>query len=95
MHKKGYCHRDLKPENLLLDRRENLKLIDFGLCAQPKGGINLAYLGTACGSPAYAAPVNRIIKNDLFIVSFFLGNHCWNELSRRCGKQKFDYFPPF
>ncbi|CAF0784598.1 unnamed protein product [Rotaria sordida] len=56
MHKKGYCHRDLKPENLLLDRRENLKLIDFGLCAQPKGGINLAYLGTACGSPAYAAP---------------------------------------
>ncbi|CAF0991818.1 unnamed protein product [Rotaria magnacalcarata] len=43
-------------ENLLLDRRENLKLIDFGLCAQPKGGINLAYLGTACGSPAYAAP---------------------------------------
>ncbi|CAF0808262.1 unnamed protein product [Adineta steineri] len=56
MHKKGYCHRDLKPENLLLDRRESLKLIDFGLCAQPKAGINLAYLGTACGSPAYAAP---------------------------------------
>ncbi len=46
-------------ENLLLDRRENLKLIDFGLCAQPKGGINLAYLGTACGSPAYAAPVKK------------------------------------
>ena len=46
-------------ENLLLDRRENLKLIDFGLCAQPKGGINLAYLGTACGSPAYAAPVDK------------------------------------
>ncbi|CAF2410518.1 unnamed protein product [Rotaria sp. Silwood2] len=21
-------------------------------------GINLAYLGTACGSPAYAAPIN-------------------------------------
>ncbi|CAF3413828.1 unnamed protein product [Rotaria sp. Silwood1] len=56
MHKKGYCHRDLKPENLLLDHKENFKLIDFGLCAQPKGDINLVYLGTACGSPAYAAP---------------------------------------
>ncbi|CAF0989899.1 unnamed protein product [Rotaria sp. Silwood1] len=56
MHQKGYCHRDLKPENLLLDHKENFKLIDFGLCAQPKGDINLVYLGTACGSPAYAAP---------------------------------------
>jgi len=73
MHKKGYCHRDLKPENLLLDRRENLKLIDFGLCAQPKGGINLAYLGTACGSPAYAAPVNRTTKEKSrrFVYSIF------------------------
>ncbi|CAF0949628.1 unnamed protein product [Didymodactylos carnosus] len=56
IHKRGYCHRDLKPENLLLDRRDNLKLIDFGLCAQPKGGISVEQLGTACGSPAYAAP---------------------------------------
>jgi maternal embryonic leucine zipper kinase len=51
----------------LLDRRENLKLIDFGLCAQPKGGINLAYLGTACGSPAYAAPVEIQNKNNCHI----------------------------
>jgi len=48
-----------------------LKLIDFGLCAQPKGGINLAYLGTACGSPAYAAPVDKQgILIDLSIFYF-------------------------
>ncbi|XP_050392898.1 maternal embryonic leucine zipper kinase [Patella vulgata] len=55
IHIKGYAHRDLKPENLLLDEDQNLKLIDFGLCAKPKGGME-NHLFTCCGSPAYAAP---------------------------------------
>ncbi|XP_075544061.1 maternal embryonic leucine zipper kinase-like [Dermacentor variabilis] len=55
IHSQGYAHRDLKPENLLLDENHNLKLIDFGLCARPKGGMATS-LETCCGSPAYAAP---------------------------------------
>lgn len=55
IHNEGYAHRDLKPENLLLDEDQNLKLIDFGLCARPKGGMT-SHLATCCGSPAYAAP---------------------------------------
>ncbi|XP_062604583.1 maternal embryonic leucine zipper kinase-like isoform X2 [Saccostrea cucullata] len=55
IHNRGYAHRDLKPENLLLDEDQNLKLIDFGLCAKPKGGMD-SQLYTCCGSPAYAAP---------------------------------------
>ncbi|XP_076656187.1 maternal embryonic leucine zipper kinase [Halictus rubicundus] len=55
LHSLGYAHRDLKPENVLLDRNENLKLIDFGLCAKPKNGIE-SHLQTSCGSPNYAAP---------------------------------------
>ncbi|KAL2098365.1 hypothetical protein ACEWY4_007572 [Coilia grayii] len=55
VHNKGYAHRDLKPENLLIDDDHNLKLIDFGLCAKPKGGLG-DELMTCCGSPAYAAP---------------------------------------
>ncbi|XP_069123059.1 maternal embryonic leucine zipper kinase-like isoform X1 [Argopecten irradians] len=55
IHSQGYAHRDLKPENLLLDEDQNLKLIDFGLCAKPKGGME-NHLYTCCGSPAYAAP---------------------------------------
>ncbi|XP_038061168.1 maternal embryonic leucine zipper kinase-like isoform X2 [Patiria miniata] len=55
IHHKGYAHRDLKPENLLLDDDQNLKLIDFGLAARPKGGME-QHLDTCCGSPAYAAP---------------------------------------
>lgn len=55
IHSKGYAHRDLKPENLLLDDNQCLKLIDFGLCAKPRGGME-HLLSTCCGSPAYAAP---------------------------------------
>ena len=46
-------HRDLKPENLLLDKDHNIKLIDFGLANSTKDSVAL---GTACGSPNYAAP---------------------------------------
>ncbi|XP_076041432.1 maternal embryonic leucine zipper kinase-like isoform X2 [Oratosquilla oratoria] len=55
IHNMGYAHRDLKPENLLLDGDQQLKLIDFGLCANPAGGMD-QHLATCCGSPAYAAP---------------------------------------
>lgn len=38
-----------------MDKYQNLKLIDFGLCARPEGGIS-SLLYTSCGSPMYAAP---------------------------------------
>lgn len=45
----------MKPENILIDEDHRIKLIDFGLCANPDAGIESA-LATCCGSPAYAAP---------------------------------------
>ncbi|GIQ87965.1 hypothetical protein KIPB_010118, partial [Kipferlia bialata] len=27
----GICHRDLKPENVLMDKHNNVKVVDFGL----------------------------------------------------------------
>lgn len=64
IHNQGFAHRDLKPENLLLDEDQHLKLIDFGLCAKPKGGM-ASHLETCCGSPAYAAPELISGKNYL------------------------------
>ncbi|XP_014428770.1 maternal embryonic leucine zipper kinase isoform X2 [Pelodiscus sinensis] len=66
VHSQGYAHRDLKPENLLIDAEHNLKLIDFGLCAKPKGGLDYQ-LNTCCGSPAYAAP--ELIQGKAYIGS--------------------------
>lgn len=63
LHHLGYAHRDLKPENVLLDRNQNLKLIDFGLCAKPEGGLE-SQLQTSCGSPNYAAP--EVIKGKQY-----------------------------
>jgi serine/threonine protein kinase len=52
LHTHGFCHRDLKPENLLLDTRDHLKIGDFGFARWMKTDK----VGTACGSPHYAAP---------------------------------------
>ncbi|OHT02672.1 CAMK family protein kinase [Tritrichomonas foetus] len=61
---KKVAHRDLKCENVLLDKYNNIRLIDFGLsnmfsdvCPQ---------LSTACGSPAYAAP--EMIKGNTYTI---------------------------
>uniref|UniRef100_A0A8D9F7R7 non-specific serine/threonine protein kinase n=1 Tax=Cacopsylla melanoneura TaxID=428564 RepID=A0A8D9F7R7_9HEMI len=63
LHHHGYAHRDLKPENVLLDKNQKLKLIDFGLCAKPEGGLE-SQLQTSCGSPNYAAP--EVIKGKQY-----------------------------
>ncbi|KAF6352691.1 testis specific serine kinase 4 [Rhinolophus ferrumequinum] len=69
LHSKGIVHRDLKLENLLLDKRENVKISDFGfakmvLSNQPLHSspsyrqVNcFTHLSqTYCGSFAYACP---------------------------------------
>ncbi|KAK9058991.1 hypothetical protein SSX86_021609 [Deinandra increscens subsp. villosa] len=54
-HQNGVAHRDLKPQNLLLDKKGNLKISDFGLSALPESHRD-GMLHTACGTPAFTAP---------------------------------------
>ncbi|MGA3040681.1 MAG: serine/threonine-protein kinase, partial [Bryobacteraceae bacterium] len=52
-HDKGVIHRDLKPANIMLDRRGNVVVMDFGLAAVAD---QLRGAEARSGTPAYMAP---------------------------------------
>lgn len=57
-HKKGIIHRDLKPANIMIDRRSEPIVMDFGLArlTTDTEEARLTREGTVMGSPAYMSP---------------------------------------
>ena len=53
-HGQGVLHRDLKPENVLMNRRGQTKIADFGVARVT--GTRLTATGIIVGSPAYMSP---------------------------------------
>lgn len=53
MHAQGIVHRDIKAENIMLNKQQELKLIDFGLSKRQQGKKKLH---TVAGTPYYMAP---------------------------------------
>ena len=51
--KEAIVHRDLKLENIIVDDRNNIKLIDFGFSVTTYPGQKLKVF---CGTPNYMAP---------------------------------------
>ena len=62
VHNKSCVHRDLKLENILLDKHENVKLIDFGFTREYEG--KASYLQTFCGTICYSAP--EMLKGEKY-----------------------------
>ncbi len=62
VHNKSCVHRDLKLENILLDKHENVKLVDFGFTREYEG--RASYLQTWCGTVCYSAP--EMLKGEKY-----------------------------
>jgi len=62
VHNQSCVHRDLKLENILLDKHENVKLVDFGFTREYEGKSN--YLQTFCGTICYSAP--EMLKGEKY-----------------------------
>lgn len=66
-HDHGIVHRDLKPGNIMIDRRSEPILMDFGLARnlQDATQARLTQEGLAVGTPAYMSPEQVQGRSDL------------------------------
>jgi serine/threonine protein kinase len=57
IHTHGVVHRDLKPENIMVDGKDHVHLIDFGIAASAGARrLTFAHFSQSMGTPDYISP---------------------------------------
>ncbi|MEO1972522.1 MAG: protein kinase [Pirellulaceae bacterium] len=64
-HEQGTLHRDLKPSNILIDRKDQPRITDFGLAKRIEGDPQLTATGSVLGTPSYMPPEQAAAKRGL------------------------------
>jgi len=69
-HSKNIIHRDVKAENIMVNQRDQIKVMDFGL-AKLKGSLKLTKTSSTVGTLSYMAPeqvqgAEADVRSDIF-----------------------------
>ena len=82
---RGIVHRDIKPENIMITRKGEVKVADFGLAQQTQGDqLHLTQEGVTMGTPLYMSPEQvKGRKLDHRSDVYSLGVTCYHMLSGR------------
>ncbi|MBL8824421.1 MAG: serine/threonine protein kinase [Planctomycetia bacterium] len=78
----GIIHRDIKPENILITRKVEVKVADFGLSRMVGDEVHLTQSGTTMGTPLYMSPEQILGKPvDTRTDLYSLGTTCYHLLT--------------
>ncbi|VEU21427.1 DEKNAAC102721 [Brettanomyces naardenensis] len=97
LHSVGISHNDLKVENLLLTKKGQLKIIDFGTSAVFKTAWedHVQYSRGPCGSERYVSPEQYRLDREydprladvwclgIIYLTMLYGNYCW-DVAKEC-----------
>lgn len=83
IHAQNMIHRDIKPENLIIDAKDTVKLVDFGVVSVPESQLTAS--GCLIGTPYYLSPESFVSssKTDHRSDIFSLGIVAYEFLVRR------------